>query len=210
MRSKTVESRIQNLVLKTAEQLRLKISWIKSNEDFEKAQSLGLSDLYCDIFAEAPYFEKFDREEIANYFQDIINENGLLFIGVQERKQKGDMLVAFNASVALAQKPPVLELLKGRIETDTASYFAEDAVIQERRRQGISRSMKKLLLASNFCDGFDNSFNQIAASLQLGARRIGDLSQDVMSLRLNGENKPDRRIFFNFDLGSKVLGMVNG
>lgn len=205
-----------NRFIEQAEELSgLKIAWLKSKGQLVEAKQAGLYDLYCDIFAEPPYCEKFAAGEVSDYFNEMVAQGGYVFMASRVRKATRDNLVAFTASIPLSAKKNVLDVVQGYVPTDKASYFAEDAVISSLRRMGISRVMKKILLVSNANAGFGNmilrtsaeSQIQIAASEELGALRIGELTQDVDSLRLDGTVKSDKRVFFNFDLNPWKYGV---
>lgn len=204
-----LENRMKNLIETTERQTSLTISWLRTRDQLVKARDAGLYDAYCDIFAEAPYFEKFDAKDIENYFMTMQDGGGIIFTASQSRKGAANLLAAFNASTALSEKPSVMAYVLSSLNSpDKSSYFAEDAVVPAMRRQGISRAMKQLLLSANNAFGFENmllrtsadSVNQITASKQLGAVQIEGLTQDVDSLRLDGSIQPDRRVFLQFDL----------
>lgn len=201
--------KLKTLIGTAQKQTGLTIVRLKTRDELAAAGRLGLYDAYCDIFAEAPYREKFNPQDVKNYFEEMREGGGIIFAAFQYRKGGSLLLRAFNASTDISQKPAVLDYVRAALNSpDKSAYFAEDAVMPEQRRQGISRAMKYLLLSANSAFGYENmllrtsadSANQIAASKQLGAVQIEGLSQDVESLRLDGTTRPDRRVFFQFDL----------
>lgn len=181
------------------------VNWVQNTKDLTQAGKEGLFSMYCNIFAEAPYNEKFTESEVNEYFEGIIKADGFVFTA---KKEQSKLLTAFVASTPLNKKEAVIELVKPYIDIETSAYFAEDAVLPEYRRQGISRTMKKLLIGANVEAGYKNmllrtsvnSFNQAAAIKQLGGVKIKGLYQDVDSLRLNGKTTSDKRQFFTLKL----------
>jgi len=201
---------IQEQSKKAEPEKGLIIKFVNNINKLAEAGKNGLFQMYKDIFAEAPYFEKFSVEEVKDYFTDILKEGGFIFTASTPLKEKGELMTAFVASIPLIEKPAVAEIISPYIDIKTSAYFAEDAVIPERRREGISREMKKILLNTNKEAGFDTfvlrtskeSFNQAAAVKQLGGKQVENLYQNVDSSRLDGTIKPDTRIFFTFDLAN--------
>lgn len=200
---------IQEQIKKAEQEKGLIINFINDINRLAEAGKNGLFKMYKDIFAEAPYFEKFSIDEVKDYFTEIFKKGGIILTAYTPQKNKNDIITAFTASIPLKEKPSVAEITSPYVDVDTTCYLAEDAVIPERRRQGISRSMKGLLLSFNREAGFktallrtsaDSSNNQLPAVKQLGAKQINNLEQEVDSLKLDGNIKSDKRVFFTFDL----------
>jgi hypothetical protein len=206
----TFENWLSDRINKTEQENGLTLSWVRTPFDLKLSGKRGLFSMYCDVFAEEPYCEKFTPQEVQDYFEGLVAANGFVFTASMPRKAAPALLTAFVASQPLANKNSVISLVSPYINVSSSAYFAEDAVIPERRREGISRSMKRLLLETNKMAGYEtmllrtsaDSFRQAAAVQQLGAKPIEGLSQDVDSLRLDGTTTSDRRIFFTFDLNA--------
>lgn len=203
-----LSDRLLDQITKAEQDKNLNIKFINNISALANAGKNGLFKMYKDIFAEAPYFEKFTIGEVKDYFTEMLEEGGFIFTASTPQKNKGDLMTAFVASIPLREKPAVAEIVNPYFEPQQSSYFAEDAVIPERRRQGISREMKKILLNANKEAGYKTfvlrtskeSFNQAAAVKQLGGQQIEGLEQEVDSVRLDGSTQPDTRVFFTFDL----------
>ena len=235
--------RVRMLMARAEEQTGLKLVWLRDPKDIAQAGKEGLFSLYCDVFAEPPYEEKFTPTEVQKDFETMLRKGGLVFIA--KTAKKGGAVVAFVAATPLIKNPSVVEAVRPYLDISAAAdfnknavrpdfwsrvsrtiktfffgssgpydavraaaYFNEDGVRSDFRRRGISRAMKQVLLGACNASGCDtmvlrtsaDSFNQAAACIQLGARQIPDLSQDVESLKLDGTITPDKRVFFTFDL----------
>ena len=201
---------IEGLMRYTEQVKGIAYSWGQTLDDLAQAEKNGLYKLYKTVFAEEPYFEKFEVEELQTYFASMIRAGGFLFTA-QKPNRLGDMIVGFVASIPLTEKKGVIDLVSPYVDIEKTSYFAEDGVAAAFRRTGLSRSMKALLLQINRMAGFDtmllrtseDSAAQIAAVEQFDFKRIEGLTQDVMSLKLDGQERPDRRVFFTLDLTRK-------
>ncbi len=218
--SPAINSWVSVKMLEAGERMGLRLAWIKTQKELAQVGQSGLFDLYCSVFAEPPYLEKFTSQDVKDYFEDILQKQGIVFTAQLLRAGRPDVPVAFVASIPLDQKQEVAQVIPSYLDVDVSrtAYFAEDAVLLECRRQGISREMKRLLLGTNRRAGYEkivlrtsvNSFNQAAAVKQLGAEPIEGAFQDVQTPRLDGSISPDRRVFYTFDLTSPTLGERKG
>ncbi len=185
----------------------IRIDQISSIEMLNQVADKGLIRLYQEAFADPPYDEKFDDAQVYEIMQEVIQSSGFLFTAMS--KESLGQIVAFVASIPLVAKPSVVEFLGERVNPETASYFAEDAVDKNFRRRGISAQMKKILLEANAECGYetmvlrtsaDERNVQLPAVLKAGFIPIKDVFQDVMSMKKDGIERPDRRCFFLYDL----------
>ena len=190
--------------------LSLEFTWCNTQTTLDSAIQMGLTDRYCDIFAEPPYLEYFEPQGVSEYFKSIQRRQGAILTGVANNN-----VISFAASLPLDQKPDIVQVLPDNIDPKKSCYFAEDAVAPDYRRQGISARMKKLLMKFNRESGFTTMVlrtsnapgnAQLAAMRQIpGTEQIRNpdntaLLQSVSSLRLNGTETPDTRCFFKIDL----------
>lgn len=206
-KDKNLVPAIEALLAARSARSGLKINWLRNASDLRQPVNKNLITLYQEVFAEPPYQEAFSEEDVLSILTEIIRAGGFLFTA--QKFDDFDKIIAFVASVPLAERPDVAALTAPYIAPQKQnSYFAEDAVDMSLRRQGISRFMKQALLEANRLAGYDSmilrtsvdSFNQIAAVQQLGAKRLGDLTQEVMSKKADGTIRPDTRCFFRFGL----------
>lgn len=205
-RSWSAESMIYRLMSDLGAQKNLQIGWLRDEDDLYGPDADGLIANYKAIFAEAPYFEAFSDEDVRDAFAKMLNGDGFVFTA--KRPSFSDEVCAFVGSFPLINKPEVADLVAPYTDPQKACYFAEDAVVAPLRREGISRTMKTLLLSANSLKGYEtmvlrtsiDSFSQAAAVRQLGGMQIPNLTQDVPSARLDGSVTTDTRVFFTFDL----------
>lgn len=61
------------------ERTGLRLSWIKTQKELVQIGQSGLFDLYCSVFAEPPYFEKFTPQDVKDYFEQILQKQGIIF-----------------------------------------------------------------------------------------------------------------------------------
>jgi GNAT superfamily N-acetyltransferase len=190
----------------------INIQQVRSVSDLNSIADKGLIRLYQEAFAEPPYDEIFNDAQVYNIMRDIILSSGFIFTAMS--KESLGQIIAFVASVPLTAKANVAEFLGERVNPKAASYFAEDAVDKRFRRRGISAVMKQVLLNANAECGYetmvlrtsaDPQNGQLPAVLKAGFLPIPGLFQDVMSMKKDGIERPDRRCFFLYDLQSPKL-----
>jgi hypothetical protein len=196
---------IQKTVAQAAAQNNLTIDWVCDAKSLERAAGDGLLSLYCDVFAEAPYFETFSPDEVFGFFMNAVQQGGLVLTA---RDPQNDRRIgAFVSSIPLRAKESIATHVSPILDTARTAYFAEDGVAAPLRRRGISGVMKKLLIECNALSGFDNvllrtsidSYPQISAVTKAGGRVMSGVFQDVASPRQGGEIALDRRVFFLFN-----------
>src|SRR5687768_8607542 len=118
----------------------LRLERISTPAQLARTLDRGLAKLYAGIFAEAPYFEKFQEQEVREYFLGLFEAGGCILVAFD-----GGNIAGFAASQPLASKKGLPPEVTRRFDADKAAYFSEDAVAPAYRRRGISGRMKALL-----------------------------------------------------------------
>lgn len=170
----------------------------------------GLAKLYQDVFAEAPYFEKFTIDEIKDDFQACLRDRGNILVARDPAKDFAP--VAFISAVPLKSKFNLAAAVVPHVDPAKAAYLAEDGVAPAYRCKGLSSNMKKLLMEACSLEGFtqmlirtsQSSYNQINSINKTGGTVIPGLIQDVDSTRLDGTVTSDKRALYVYDLKEEI------
>jgi len=179
---------------------------LTSEQDLQDALEAGLIKLYQDVFADPPYNESFEAEEVKEIFFSYLNSGGHIFVANNETGRP----VAFVASAPLKSDFSVAAAVNGQVSLEKTAYFAEDGVEKTLRQKGISAEMKKMLLSSCSADGLEtlllrtsaSNYKQISAVNKAGGCVVAGLFQQVTSTRLDGTMEQDARSFYTFDLNT--------
>ena len=167
-------------------------------QDYLKA---GLVDLYCEVFGGWPYNEVFEREAVAQGFQNVLQAQGMIVLALYSERPVGFMVAE-----------PIGERFKeiaafNDLDRQKTAYIAEDGVSAAFRRQGISSTMKSCVLNGLRAWGMQQTIlrtsiinePQIQACLKTGAQRLNDVEQMVERETSSGLVQ-EKNCFFRFVL----------
>lgn len=196
--------KIEEKIMLAGKEAGYPVSWLRSETDMDAACQAGLVRLYQEVFAAPPYNECFTESEVREAFASTIRSGGFVFVACEE---EAGAPVAFVCSVPLAAEDSVTRAVGGRVEGGRAAYFSEDATRADKRRQGISTAMKKLLLSANFLAGMESvvmrtmatNYRQLSAAYKVGGVPLEGVYQDVEQQRVDGGVGVDRRVFCLFE-----------
>lgn len=188
--------------------LGLKITKIKNKKALNKILELGLIQLYQQVFANPPYNEKFEAQQVREIFEDYLNSRGHIFVASEIDTNRP---VAFVTSVPVKSEFDVAALAGERFKLRRTQYFAEDGVASSHQRQGISNRMKHLLLDACAASRVKtlllrtkaDNYKQISAVNKAGGSVVSGMFQQVTSKRKDGLMSTDTRAFYEFDVKQK-------
>lgn len=171
-------------------------------KDLESALGKGgLTSLYKDIFAEAPYFESFTGTEVNGFFEDY-RRDGILLLA---RNQEG--VIGFGAAVPLKSVPDIAGIIGIAPEACNNRWYIADLGVKKKfRRKDIGKTltvntMRRIqTLGGDIVDLRTSINNIIALSLyrQLGFLPIPLATQEVNTVKLtSGMPEADKRIFLS-------------
>ncbi|KKS41420.1 MAG: hypothetical protein UV61_C0008G0106 [Candidatus Gottesmanbacteria bacterium GW2011_GWB1_43_11] len=173
-------------------------------KDLESALGKGgLTSLYKDIFAEAPYFESFTDAAVNGFFEDY-RRDGILLLASNR-----DGVIGFGAAVPLKSVPDIAEKMGIPPEyRGNRWYIADLGVKREFRRRDIGKKLTTdtirgiQALGGKVVDLRTSVNNVIALSLyrQLGFMPIPGVTQEVTGERISGVPKTDTRMFLSKNL----------
>lgn len=192
-----IEGPIQKLnsgTIEMTERMEYVIEQITNTETLQKALTVdGLSKLYQEIFSQAPYFEKFNDEEVGKFFREYVRD-GLLFLA-----RYGKQVVGFGAALPLSSVPQISKLTG--LDPNYTWYMADLGVREEYRRFGIARKLVENRINNipkNNSIIMRTSVNNIPSQslyLSLGFKKIEGIMQEVIQQRIDGSIQKDQRIF---------------
>lgn len=189
---------------KASYNLKYAIQWIREQGKLDESLNKGLGKLYADIFSEPPFNERFSEKDARQTFQKYF-DNMACILTVNDTNDKP---IAFMVSQPLTTKPDIVEIVKDAVDPKTTVYLADDGVRKDKRKQGISRSLKLLTLYGGqltetkdmvLRTNIDNTI-QINAVLKTGGEFMPDIFEDVASLRTNGNVETDKRCYMRYRL----------
>lgn len=186
---------INNLIVETGSNGELLIEQVKKKDDLGKALNSGLDTLYQDIFSKAPYFEKFENDEIRSIFSEYMND-GMLFV-----TREDDKVIGFVAALPIDSVPEIKTMMSSSgYDMDNCWYMADLGVSHEYRRNGIGKRLTSMQVEQ--LRGQDillrtSVNNIIAQSLYYGLdfRRLNNIYQNVEQARVDGSVVTDQRLF---------------
>lgn len=178
---------------------------LSRREDFERFERRFV-DAYRSIFAQAPYFESFSREEAETVFRTLRDTEGAIVLVLVRHEE----MVAFAAAVPLAADAEVSSALSGLVPARHTMYLVELGVSAAYQGQGYGKLLVKERLnlvdhelythvVLRVAEGRSSSFEMYRA---LNFTDMG-VSMMVSHKRTDGEVKEDRRFFM-----SRVLSQV--
>ncbi|OFW86912.1 MAG: hypothetical protein A3B66_07255 [Alphaproteobacteria bacterium RIFCSPHIGHO2_02_FULL_46_13] len=181
---------------------------IETSAELKNVLESGLNDLYQRVFAAPPYNEKFTTDEVIDIFLSYFESGGIIFVA----KDDTDKPVAFVTAVPLKSEFNVAALVSKNVDINCSSYFAEDGVAENLRKNGISARMKAILLSACQQEGYESlilrtsvyNYKQISAVNKAGGVVIAGLFQNVSSPRADGTMTQDTRSFYKFDLDANT------
>lgn len=171
------------------------VEQVKKKDDLEKALSGGLTDLYKDIFGRAPYYEKFEDEEIKSIFSEYF-EDGMLFV-----TRENDKVIGFVAALPISSVPDIGQIMTNSgYDMGNCWYMADLGVSLEHRRKGLGRKLTKIQVEN--LPGKDillrTSINNLIAQRlyhSLSFAHLSNVYQDVMQARVDDSVVTDQRLF---------------
>lgn len=154
--------------------------------------------MYCECFAESPWFERFDPDEVRADFQTYLGWPETVFLTAVVEGRVVGVLIGFD----IVRQPDVCRPLRKR-ERGGTLYLAEVFVRQDRRRRGTARE----LIQAFFSAGARQGYARIALRTSVRQRIILKMfddhrfrrraEQDVVSkkfIRGAERNIPDKRV----------------
>lgn len=163
---------------------------------------------YQTVFSNAPYYERHTPSEAEAVFQQLITTAGNITLIAAD---DNDRIMGFAAAVPLAERPDVVGNLHGLVPAHHAMYFAELAVLDQYRGQGIGKSLTRERLNRINRRRFTHVVLRVADTAspvtnlyrKLGFDDMG-VSMTVQALRQDGRVSSDQRTFM-----SRVLSQVS-
>lgn len=177
----------------------IEISKVQSREQLEDAFMRGLVKLYQDVFADPPYEEFFDPEEVRGFFE-LYLLSGLLLIS--ETKDTNEV-VGFVAAVPLILEQAIANIASEQgFDVDKTWYYADLGVDKKYRRQKIASLLVQKMIGMKPAEALlmRTSENNIASqrvNMQQGFELVEGMEQQVEQLRQDGSVQTDRRIFLS-------------
>lgn len=115
---------------------------------FTKQDMQQVIDLYRKCFAESPWFEEFDPEELKQEFSDVLSwPDGIFFVAEEDGRILGG---AYGFS--LARKTVVFDSAP---ETHRSGFYLSDLFVDsEHRKQGLAQKLTQHRVASAKAFGF--------------------------------------------------------
>lgn len=197
----------KNLQKQYEQETGLTIEYVKDAKQLNDYLDRGLAALYCQVFAEAPYFEKLSVQEAKDIFQKYLANNGCIFLAFDPAKESA-VPVAFSVSEPLEARPDIAAFVKNAIDPVKTIYYADTGVDPLYRQKGLSLKLKALTFEVAITAGFNKcvsrtsqkSYKQISAFNKMGGLTLSGVFNDVASTRLDGKTATDRRIFCIYNL----------
>ncbi len=177
----------------------IEISQVQSREQLEAAFMRGLIKLYQDAFADPPYEESFDPEEVRGFFE-LYLLSGLLLIS--EAKDTNEV-IGFVAAVPIILEEAIAKIAQENgFDVDKTWYYADLGVDKKYRRQKIASMLVQKMIGLKPAETLlmRTSENNIASqrvNMQQGFELVEGMEQQVEQLRQDGLVQTDRRIFLS-------------
>lgn len=177
----------------------IEISRIQNREQLEDAFMRGLVQLYQDVFADPPYEESFDPEEVKGFFE-LYLLSGLLLIS---EKKDSNEVIGFAAAVPLILEEAIAKIASEQgFDVDKTWYYADLGVDKKYRRQKIASLLVQKMIGEKPAETLlmRTSENNIASqrvNMQQGFELVEGMEQQVEQLRQDGTVQADRRIFLS-------------
>ena len=178
--------------------------WTETRADLAYHLQNGLNALYQQVFADPPYNEVFTDGDVETIFHGYLELNGLLLTLDDEISNRP---VAFMVATPLKADFMNVCGMPRDLDLPCTAYIAEDGVAAPFRRQGISSTMKKMVLERLARQGYSDAIlrtsaantAQTAAVLAAGGETIVGAKQMVERCTKFGKVMEDNR-FFRFRL----------
>ena len=204
------ETTLESMMRINKRETKLDYLQIQNKAELSRWLDNGLARLYQDVFSGPPYNESFTLDEIKSCFQDMLSKKGVIIVATDPKKN--NQPVAFVVSVPLKDEFEIAAKVKDVVNPEKTSYFAEDGVDMNYRRQGLSARMKDMLLEANRAEGIPNmllrtsndNYAQISAVNKAGGKVLKDVFQSVARKRTDGSVTIEKSAFYLFDLQSSI------
>lgn len=160
---------------------------------------------YQTIFAEPPYSERFTPEEAASVLVSTLQiPENLTLLAVQGESK----VVGFGLAIPLRARRDIIRELQGLVPVRHSYYLAELGVLESHRGSGLGRRLVQMRLDRIDQRRYTHAVLRTSAVrnasyemyMRLGFDDMG-VYMEVPSLRLDGREITDRRLFL-----SRVLG----
>ncbi len=187
------------LIQKEGKLVAVNLEEVTGPKDLESAlREGGLTNLYKDMFREAPYFESFTDEAVEGYFEEY-RRDGILIVA----KCQG-AVVGFSAAVPLETVPNIAAILGVPSQARQRRWYIADLGVQENvRKKGIGTkltidTMRRVQAMGAVTVDLRTSVNNIRALSvyrQLGFIPMTGVTEEVTGLRTSGAVESDTRMF---------------
>lgn len=164
-----------------------------------------IARLYCQVFSEPPYFERFSLEEAEGILSSIIIAPDRLFFIACD----GENVIGFGAGLPTSYNNEVASEIIGRVDPKDVYYMAELGVNPRYRGQGISNQLidvrlkripsrySKILVRTSV----ENTATRYLYITGRGFKEIPDLRHVIVNRKyipgqLDFVEAPDERLFF--------------
>lgn len=176
------------------------IERVKTPEQLDEAFNRGLVELYQAVFADPPYEEQFEPEEVKSFFEAYYLQGVLML--AQEDAQN---VIGFSAAIPLVLEAEIARIAQNfGIDPEVVWYFADLGVAHEHRRNKIAQELVTALVGETPADTLlmrtsqDNIASQ-RVNQRVGFQIVDGMEQFVEQARQDGEVRTDRRIFLKKD-----------
>jgi ribosomal protein S18 acetylase RimI-like enzyme len=182
------------------------IRQIRDGEEADRHRE-GFISAYMAIFAGFPYFERFHPSDAEAIYDKLLQTPG----GIVLVATVDDAVAGFAAAIPLLHKPSVANQLTGLVPVRHTFYLAELGVLPKYRGKKIGRTLVRERIRRIDHNQYSHVVLRISQDntpsgemyKALGFTDMG-VYMDVRSLRMDGEIRPDRRLFL-----SRVLSQVH-
>lgn len=163
---------------------------------------------YQTIFSEPPYAERFSPEEAAGILTRNLQIEGNLTLLAIEGDAK---VVGFGLALPVRARRDIVRELQGLLPVRHTYYLSELGVLETYRKSGLGRQLVKLRIEKIDQRRFTHAVLRVSALknatydmyMGLGFDDMG-VYMEVPSLRTDGRQSTDRRLFLSRVLGAPV------